>query len=47
MVDIFALSVPHVLLLIAVLRLIRRPDLDHEGAEEVSPFGRRGPTPRA
>lgn len=33
MVDIFALSVPHVVLLIALWRLVRRDDLDREGAD--------------
>jgi len=32
MVDIFALSLPHALLLIAVWRLLRRGELDREDA---------------
>ena len=31
MIDNFALGVSHGLLLLAVLRLLRRPDLDDEG----------------
>ncbi|MDE2436554.1 MAG: hypothetical protein KGM49_09865 [Sphingomonadales bacterium] len=35
MVDIFALSLCHGLLVIALLRLVRRPDLDsEEGGED-------------
>lgn len=37
MVDIFALSVPHVVLLIALWRLIQRDDLDREGPADVRP----------
>ena len=36
MVDIFALSLPHVLLLIAVWRLLKRDDLDREDAPSES-----------
>lgn len=34
MVDIFALTVPHVALLIALWRLVQRDDLDREGGAE-------------
>ncbi|HOB12715.1 MAG TPA: hypothetical protein PK680_04480 [Novosphingobium sp.] len=42
MVDIFALSLPHALLLIAIWRLLRRDDLDQE-----RPSTETGDGPRA
>lgn len=41
MVDIFALSLPHALLLVAIWRLLRRDDLDQEG--EAPPPRHQGP----
>ena len=37
MVDIFALSVPHAMLLIAIWRLLQRDDLDREGETDETP----------
>lgn len=34
MIDNFALGLAHVLMVIAAWRLLRRPDLDHEGEGE-------------
>lgn len=47
MVDIFALSLPHALMLIAVWRMLSRDDLDREGpADERAGRARKEP-PRA
>ncbi|MBS0483297.1 MAG: hypothetical protein JSR96_14360 [Proteobacteria bacterium] len=47
MVDIFALSIPHVALLIAVLRLMRRDDLDRETAGDANAQSNPQSNPRA
>ncbi|MFM5952914.1 MAG: hypothetical protein ACKOPE_01220 [Novosphingobium sp.] len=39
MVDILALTLSHGLLLVAVWRLLRRDDLDHEDAPQEGPGG--------
>jgi hypothetical protein len=44
MIDNFGLGLTHVLMLIAAWRLLRRPDLDQEGAPAPRRFGQR---PRA
>jgi hypothetical protein len=44
MVDIFALSIAHGLLVLAALRLMARDDLDAEGAERPRFGMRRKPT---
>jgi len=45
MVDIFALSVAHGLLVLAAIRLFARDDLDHEGGEPRRFGARRRPGP--
>ena len=40
MIDNFALGLTHGLMLLAAWRLLRRPDLDREGAEKPSRWGR-------
>jgi hypothetical protein len=49
MIDSFALGVSHGLLLLTAWLLMRRPDLDREGAARPSRFARRrdGAPPRA
>lgn len=37
MIDIFALVLPHMLMAIAVIRLMRRDDLDHDPALTLEP----------
>ena len=44
MVDIFALSVAHGLLVLAAIRLFARDDLDHEGGEPRRFGARRRPS---
>lgn len=46
MVDIFALSLSHGLLLVAVWRLLQRDDLDREGSDQDAPRGPGQRTPR-
>ena len=41
MIDNFAILLTHGLMLLAAWRLLRRPDLDHEGATPLARFGRR------
>ncbi|WP_174291105.1 hypothetical protein [Sphingomonas bacterium] len=45
MIDNFALLLTHCLMLVAAWRLLRRPDLDREGAAPFARFGRRPGTP--
>ncbi|WP_296678424.1 hypothetical protein [Novosphingobium sp.] len=47
MVDIFALSVAHAALLVALLRLVQRPELDREGPAEPVRKLRSKDAPRA
>ena len=42
MIDNFALLVTHALMLITAWRLLKRPDLDHEGQKGVRRWHRRG-----
>ncbi|MCA1748648.1 MAG: hypothetical protein ABR601_04545 [Parasphingopyxis sp.] len=42
MIDIFALTLAHALMLIAAWRLVRRPELDDEGGRETG-IARRKP----